>query len=278
MKKHSLNKITGLIFTCVMLVSMLSGFALADVIMEPNDNFYSSHSSDCEYVNRDYYANGESGYMELFTEPGGSSLGFADNGGVFHVQFSYKLGDVKWGVVEYEESDGKLVPVGNGENKTGWIKLSDTIVKFDYISFDEKHSSEYTTYNGDYSELAGKTGIVMWTFPNSGENNGTLEAISENFAVQSVYTDSEGRKWGFVSYYYAIKNFWICLSEPTNSEIVAIDAETPALYSPEPGSKPQSSTNDMTTVLIFCVAAAILIAVVLTAVLTKKKSKDTENK
>jgi len=276
MKKHSFDKIIGLVFACVILISMLSGIALADVIMEPNDSFYSSHSSDCEYVNRDYYANGESGFMELFSEPDGSSLGFAYNGGVFHVQFSYKQDDEVWGVVEYSEGDGKLLPKGAGDYKTGWIKLIDTSVKYDYISFNAEHNSEFTPYDGDCSEISTAKNIVMWTFPDSGENNGTLEEIREGFSLQSVYTDSNGLRWGFVSYYRASKNFWICISDPTNTEIAANGVETPALYSPEPGSKPQSSTNDMTTVLIFCVAAAVLIAVVLIALLNKKKNNDTE--
>lgn len=277
MNKHSFDRITGLIFACVMLVSMLSGLALADSIYEPEDSFYNTHFDECQYVNRDYYANGESGFMELFTEPGASSLGFADNGGVFHVQFSYKKGDVAWGVVEYSDSNGKLVPKGD-DYKTGWLKLSDTIVKYDYISFDEKHSLEYTTYDGDYSELAGVKNIVIWTFPHSGETRGTFEKIDDNFVIKSIYTDSNGQKWGFVSYYYAIKNFWICISDPTNTEVAAIGVEVPALYSPEPGSKPQSSTNDMTPVLIFCVAATVVITVVLIAVLNKKKNKEIEKK
>ena len=278
MNKHSYKKITRLVFACVMLVSLLSGYALADVIYQPDDNFYNSHASDCEYLNRDYYANGESGYMELFTEPDGSSLGFADNGGVFHVQFTYKSGDTTWGVVEYSTSGDKLIPSNESEYKTAWIKLSVAVLKYDYQSFDADHSSEYTTYDGDYSEFSGVKNIVMWTFPCSGENNGLVEGTDDNFAIQSVYTDSEGRKWGFVSYYYAIKDFWICISDPTSTDIAAVGVEAPALYSPEPGSEPESSANDMTTVLIFCVAAAVLIAVVLIAVTNKKKAKETEEK
>lgn len=278
MNKHSFNKIVSLIFACVMMVSLLGGFALADVIYQHDDDFYNSNASDCEYLNRDYYANGESGYMELFTEPDGSSLGFADNGGIFHVQFTYKSGDVTWGVVEYSESDSKLIPKGEGDYKTAWIKLSDAVLKYDYISFDKDHNAEYTTYDGDYSELSGKTDVIIWTFPDSGENLGKFDAIDENLAISSVYTDSNGQKWGFVSYYYAMKNFWICLSDPANMDIAATGVETPALYSPEPGSEPQSSSNDMSTVLIFCVAAAVLIAVILIAVLNKKKSKDTQEK
>ena len=278
MNKHSYRKITRLIFACVMLVSLLSGFALADVIYQPDDDFYNSHAGDCEYLNRDYYANGESGYMELFNKPDGSSLGFADNGGVFHVQFTYKSGDTTWGVVEYSTSGDKLIPSNENDFKTAWIKLSDALLKYDYISFDEDHSAEYTPYDGDYTELADINNIVMWTFPCSGENNGTIDSIDENFAVQSVYTDSEGRKWGFVSYYYAIKNFWICISDPASADIAAEAVEAPALYSPEPGSEPISSANDKTTVIIFCVAGAVLIAGVLIAVTNKKKATETEQK
>ncbi|MBP8641017.1 MAG: hypothetical protein KBI01_09010 [Oscillospiraceae bacterium] len=250
---------------------------MADLIYQPNDDFYNSHTSDCEYLNRDYYANGESGYIELFTEPYGSSLGFADNGGVFHVQFTYKKGDVSWGVVEYMENGDKLIPKTNeGSYKAAWINMKDTVLKYDYQSFDAEHSAEYTQYNGDYSELSSKQNIVSWTFPNSGDNTGAFESIDDNFVITSVYTDINGNKWGFVGYYYAVKNFWICISDPTNAEIAPDGVEAPALYSPEPGSEPVSSENDMTTVFVVCVAVVVLIAVVLTAVFNKKKEKDTE--
>ena len=274
---NSYKKITRMIFSCVMLVSLLSGFAMADLIYQPNDNFYNSHINDCEYINRDYYANGENGYIELFTEPDGSSLGFADNGGVFHVQFTYKKGDVTWGVVEYTENGEKLIPKTNEDGiKTAWINMKDTVLKYDYQSFDAEHNAEYSEYSGDYSELLSKENIVSWTFPNSGENTGKFDKIDDNFVITSVYTDDNGNKWGFVGYYYAVKNFWICISDPTNTEIAAAGVEVPALYSPEPGSEPVSAENDMTTVIIICVAAAVLIAVVLIATLNKKKIKDKE--
>ena len=276
MNKHSYRKITRLIFSCVMLVSLLSGYALADVIYQPDDDFYNSHASDCEYLNRDYYANGESGYMELFTEPDGSSLGFADNGGIFHAQFTYKSGDAIWGVVEYSTSGDKIVPRNESGFYTGWIKLSDAVLKYDYISFDEDHSAEYTTYDGDYSEFADLQNILLWSFPNSGTTVGGIDKIDENFVINSVYTDADGIRWGFIGYYYASKNTWVCISNPTVDDLAAKNVPVPALYSPEPGSEPESSANDMTTVLIFCVAAAVLIAVVLIAVSNKKKAKDAE--
>ncbi|PKM73782.1 MAG: hypothetical protein CVU91_01655 [Firmicutes bacterium HGW-Firmicutes-16] len=278
MKTHDFKKLTRMIFTCVILVSLISGFALADVIWEPNDDFYSAHSNDCEYVNRDYYSNGETGYMEFFSEPGGTSLGFADNGQTFHVQFSYKLGDETWGVIEYSEVEGKLIPRGEEECKTGWIKLADTTLKYDYQSFDEAHRSEYTIYDGDYSELKDVQNIVMWTFPNSGATNGTIDNIDENFAVQSIYTDIDNSQWGYVNYYYGMKNFWICLSKPIDATIAAKDVQVPEFNTPSPDSKPVQTGNDMSSVVIICVAAAILCTAVLFASLNKKKRESSQTK
>lgn len=131
MNKHSYKKITRVIFACVMLVSLFCGYALADAIYVPDDDFYQANYEKCEYLKRDYYANGESGYMELFTKPDGSSLGFADNGGVFQVQFTYKSGEETWGVVEYSTNGDKLTPKNESDYKTAWIKLSDAVLKYD---------------------------------------------------------------------------------------------------------------------------------------------------
>ncbi len=278
MKSFSLKRITALVFTCVIIVSLLCGYALADAIFAPDDDFYNSHSGDCEYVNRDYYANGESGFTELFSKPNGTSLGFADNGELFHIQFSYKLGDELWGLAEYSESGSKLIARSGDVYKTSWMKLSDLSPKYDYISFDEAHSSEYKAYEGDYTEFSGVTNIVMWTFPNSGESNGTVDQADENFAVESVYTDIDGVQWGFVSYFYGMKNFWICLSDPTGTDKPAKDVPAVTINSPDPGAKPESTAKDMTTLIIICVAAAMLCTALVFALIKRKKVKNDETK
>jgi len=274
MKQHKTNRIVGLIFICSMLVSLLSGFAIADVIWEPEDNFYRAHMEDCTYVNRDYYANGESGYLELFTQPGGKSLGFSENGKLFHVQFSYTLGNEVWGVVEYGSEGNRLVPRSDGDYESAWINLKDTKLKYDAVSFEEDHQAELTSYTGDYSELKDIQNIVIWTFPNSGEISGSFDQIDENFIIDSQYKDINGTLWGHVSYYYASKNFWICISKPTDTNIPAKDLPVIAFNSPSPDADPQPTGNDMTTAIIICVAAAILISAVQIYLSNKKKKKN----
>ena len=276
MESYKFKNLVRVIFVLTILVSLLSGIALADVIFEPEDDFYKTHSNECQYVNRDFYANDISGYLEIFSKPNGKSLGFADNGEIFHVQFSYLNNNELWGVVDYSESNGKLVPRGESEFKNGWIKISSTVPKYDYISFQDEHLQEFKPYEGDYSELSGLKNIVIWSFPRSGENYGTLEDIDANFVIDSVYTDSEGLDWAYEGYYYGNKNFWICLSDPTNTDIAAMDIDTPNIITPQPGTVPQSSSEDLTSVIIIGVAAVVLFSAVLIAALNKHKAKSTK--
>ena len=52
--------------TLVMLLA-LSAPAYADVMWEPNSNyFYDTHQDQCEYENRGYYANGREGFITLW--------------------------------------------------------------------------------------------------------------------------------------------------------------------------------------------------------------------
>lgn len=271
MKNHTYSKIVHIFAVSVMLVSLLGSYAFADVIWEPENDFYSSRSNECEYVNRDYYANGENGYLEIFSKPGGKSLGFAENGELFHVQFSYVAGSDIWGLAEYGEDGDKLESRGDGDSSTGWFKLDDAELKYDSQSFREDHEADFTDFDGDYTYLLNTNNIVIWTFPNSGKTCGNLDGISEDFEIQSVYTDLDGLEWGYVSYYYGTKDFWICLSDPTNENIAAKDVPSPVFVTPSPDYVPEASSNSMTTIIIICVAAAILCAAVAISVTNKKK-------
>jgi hypothetical protein len=278
MVKTKTARLAALFVLCIALLPLLQLGASADVIWEPNDDFYHKNADKCEYVNRDYYTNGENGYMELFSEPGGRSLGFAENGVIFHVQFSYRQGSESWGLVIYGTDGDRLAPSFEGLDQTGWIRLSDTILKYDVQSFDEEHGKEFTPYTGDYSELQLDRPIVLWTFPNSGEAAGELEEIDGNFQIEKVYRDMDGKHWGYVGYFYGRRSFWVCLTDPANVHLPAVDVPIPEFHSPVPGFEPQPSRNDLTTVVIVCVAGVILLSAVLIRLLKRKQPvKNTEN-
>ena len=37
--------------------------------------------------------------------------------------------------------------------------------------------------------------------------------------AEKLYTDDQGRQWGFVSYIHAIRDKWFCLDEPVNPDL-----------------------------------------------------------
>lgn len=271
MIKKSLAALSLILVSMTIIVTLAGTTAHADVIWEPEDDFYRLHANDCDYVNRSFYANGESGYMEIFTEPGGRSLGFTENGNLFHVQFSYVLGKETWGYVEFTTDDGRLVPRDEGSFQGGWAKLKETAAKFDFQSFDDRHAREYQPFEGDYTELSK---VILWTFPNSGEPlNGTLLETDENFQIAHVYTDLEGHPWGYIPYYYGWKNVWVSLDRPTDTSIAAKDVPILEFHSPEPGFVPKAAQNELGTGIILGVAAVVLLSSLLLA-FRKKKIKE----
>lgn len=270
MNSKTFNKYVHRIFICVMLVSILSGVALADAIWEPNDDFYMSNAEKCQLVNRDYYANGTTGYLEIFKKPGGASLGFVENGKLFHIQFSYESDGEAWGSVEYKKENDKLFPSNyDSEASAGWVNMSELILKYDYLEFENEFGSSFVPYSGDYSALKNAEKVVMWTFPGSGETIDSIEGIEDDFAVGSVYTDPSGTQWGYVGYYYGMKNFWICMDDPANENLPATITQEIALNLPINDSKPEKS-SDLTTIVVVCVSAVVLISALLVALMRKK--------
>ncbi|MEG0875530.1 MAG: hypothetical protein RSD32_01030 [Oscillospiraceae bacterium] len=261
MKGTIVKKTLLRLLTLSLLASMLCGFAMADVIWEPEDDFYTAHRNECELMNRNFYANGETGFLEVFSKPEGESRGFADNGEVFHVQFTYadKNGG-NWGSIEYATSGERLVGRTGDVSNAGWVKMSELLQKYDYISFDEEHGDEYKAYVGDYSELKNIKNIVTWTYPCSGETQGLIQENDENLIIETVYTDASGQDWGFVGYYMGMKNCWICLSDPLNDAIAPAPTATPKLHSPAPNAKPNSesggNSNFMYTIIFVCIISA----------------------
>ena len=275
MKNHFTGKLL-LIFALAFVISAISGAALADLIWEPENDFYESHTEQCEYVNSSFYSNGPTGYLELFNKPDGSGLGFADNGQMFYVSFAYKGDAGDWGIVEYSKQEGKLIPADyDSDVYTGWIKLSETVAKYDSAAFSADHADSIKTFEGDASALLEEAFVSAWTYPNSGELKEKLdmEWVDDDFAdaFSVSYTDAEGREWIFCGYYRAHRNFWVCLSDPANTELPPVN--TPALDFIQPASDelPAPTGSRTVTVIVICVCAVVLISAVLIVLLGRKK-------
>ena len=193
--------------------------ALADVIFEPEDDFYKKHREECSYVNRNYYVDGEGGSVTVWRSPENrKEVASAANGEVFNVSFVWDGGaEGTWGVVAYDREDWR---------KSGWVLMSDLRLKYDSISFREEFGGEIREMKaelklGDYPKLQ------SWPYPCAAAPDGCFDwsgdsgwsAPEEPLAFNNVYEDPSGLRWGYVGYFYGDRDFWVCLSAP--------DAEDP---------------------------------------------------
>ena len=179
----------------------------ADLILEPEDQFYQAHADQCEYVDRSYYTDGS---VDLWTAPNGRKKGSfpADT----RLQITHVYTDsqgAQWGVFLEQES--------------GWILMADVYLDYDSRQFREDHEEEILP--GEEQVLAEGEKVVFWSYPCSGENWGT-EELQQELKFSEFYTDDQERLWGNVGYYMGSRDFWICLSEPENQEI-SVEEEPP---------------------------------------------------
>ncbi len=172
----------------------------ADLILEPEDQFYQAHADQCEYVDRSYYTDGS---VDFWTAPNGRKKGSfpADT----RLQITHVYTDsqgAQWGVFLDQES--------------GWVLMADVYLDYDSRQFREDHEEEILP--GEEQVLPQGEKVVFWSYPCSGENWGT-EELQQELKFSEFYTDDQERLWGNVGYYMGSRDFWICLSEPGNQEI-----------------------------------------------------------
>ncbi len=178
----------------------------ADAIWEPRSDFYEEHASECTYNNRNYTACGPEGEVKVYVSPENATVvDVLENGKSVCVLFTYKDEDgVEWGVVENFDD----------QSKTGWLAMDYMNVVYDYISFKQEYGSEFVQETGMLdAEYKGKT-VKFWSYPGA---DGTGYEIKIDAAddylpeYNQVFVDEEGHKWGYIGYYFGLKNTWVCL-------------------------------------------------------------------
>lgn len=175
----------------------------ADVIWEPLDSFYEKHSSECEYVSRTFTANGPDGEVIVYESPvSGREVARWENGFKVYISFTYEdENGIVWGIYEEQGS------------KTGWMPMEYMDVVYDAISFAEEYEADIMAETGALDEQYLGESVRFWSYPGATEG---YEATVENYVPEyhGTYVDSQGHRWGNVGYYFARKNFWICLDQP----------------------------------------------------------------
>ena len=86
------RKYVSLVLVLAALLA-LCATARADVLWSPrNDRFFEQHYDQCEYIGRQFYANGDEGFITLWDAPGGTRV-------VHQFQNGYTL----WIYYQYED-------------------------------------------------------------------------------------------------------------------------------------------------------------------------------
>lgn len=218
-----MKRILPLALTCIMLLA-LAATAFADVMWEPMENqFYDRQRDECEYNARSYYANGKEGFVTLWDAPGGSL-----------VKAQYQNGELLW--VGYTYKNWALASMWLPDDRTevtGWVPMADLYLQYDHISFEEEYGDQFVDYNGEFAGYTpqdeGET-FWFWEYPHAGSpreriqtNEDMLDALRGTAEQQShiskVYVDQSGQSWGYVTYLYGIRNFWLLLDNPTGGGI-----------------------------------------------------------
>ncbi len=207
-----------LVLVCFLLIP--SVVAHADVIIEPENEFYEEYKSEIIYLGRSFIANGKDGFAAVREAPGAKSeTGRLQNGEKTYFQYSCLYDGDYWGY--------SLV-------LQGWIQTDQLLVLYDYVAFEEEHFNELYLYKGDYGKIKETRSAIAWPWPGADAPLWTIEDIDmEYFYIIYAYKDSQGREWAFAEsndYGY----MWICLSDLMNSDIPAFNpAPEPTKWVPE---------------------------------------------
>jgi hypothetical protein len=199
-----MKRFTALLLLCFLLMTPLTAYA--DLIVEPDNDFYEQHKGQIIFLGRSFVANGEDGSVPVRMEPGSKNdIAKLQNGDATYINYSCLYGGNFWGFTfEY----------------SGWIKMEQMLVLYDYIAFEEDHLDDFYSYDGDYAGIKANRSAIAWPWPGCDAPLWTFEDLdAENFWVSYAYSDEDGREWGFVSYLYGSRNIWFCLSDPLNRDI-----------------------------------------------------------
>ncbi len=306
------RKTAACLFFAAVLVSG-TGTARADVIWEPNDPFYTAkymeEISRDEFVlnNRNYFTNGKLGYIYVTDDPEKETIADAlENGIRVFVSFTYVNSEgEEWGVIQYEQGeDGQIIPsyryAEDGSVKTGWIRMEELSLIYDSEEFKKDHEEEIKV-NDRTAEIRLKPGeeLQYWSYPGSGNIIGSTPD-TDKLTIEQVYTDEDGEQWGYVNYYYGIRDVWVCITHPSAVDL-PVRAPSPqeqvapakipenlpetmddALGEQHAGkegtTRPRTSTAAVLMTVIGLVALAAASSAGIIALICKKKKEEADEK
>ncbi len=213
-------KLKKIIYSVLLSLTVLcSGTAVsADVIIEPENDFYQEHYDECrlESESRRFTVQKD---IDLYKSPlSKEKTAKAHKGDVLATNAFYTDKNGKdWGYI-----------YGRGTDKRkGWFRLDETELIYDNISFAEEHKDEFREYSGELAGVSFDEIIYMWAYPHAPEltgavapeewlpeENGTKQEQLER-DIGYVYTDPAGGEWVYADVYvFGKPRGWIYVPNP----------------------------------------------------------------
>ena len=184
------------------LIFLLAPAVRADVIFEPSDTFFWEHRGECQYHSRTYYADGPENVAEVYRSPVSSAVAErVKNGAPLWISYIYEVENgISWGYCENYE-----------ENWSGWIPMDYLLLKYDHICFWEEFGERICE---EFGTLEATGEVRFWGYPGSEDSDTMTVDVEYLPEYEAVFTDDAGRRWGYIGYYMAMRNVWVCLDEP----------------------------------------------------------------
>lgn len=256
-----MKKLLSAAAAAIMCLSMC-GAVSADVIIEPADDFYSSHRNEIEYsgngrIGRQYVLTEET---DAYNEPNGKKTG------------TFSAGKSPWINYIYTDKNGKKWGGGfdsSGADKLFWICLEGLEAVYDNYAFTEEHKDEITeNTEKKYDSLKAEGTIYLWKYPGSTENI-SMENHPDDLGsyISEIYTDKAGDEWGYIGYIWGQQG-WLYLSDPEAPSPCSEDVSAGAMMT-DSVYEETASEGGYTAAAVLALAAAAGSAG-LVAVLNKK--------
>ena len=254
-------------FSLVLMVTTLLALctpARADVLWEPENDFYKKHADQCDYIGRQFYANGDEGFITLWDAPEGTRV----------VQ-QFRNGYTLWLYYQYEDWVCAVVWGDEGEI-VGWAPMEDFVLKYDYLSFAEEYADEIHPYDAQFEGCDGNVEeIVFYDYPGAPtpkdvwEAEEVLDQLTDTGYIDSTFIDEEGRTWGYVAYLFGSRNLWFCLDEPDGRDFPVRQVGTPEL------TAAQDPTMPVRGYVPYILSGVLVVAVVAAAAVLLARRKKT---
>jgi hypothetical protein len=189
------------------------------------------------------------------------------NGEVLYISYIYTDPDgIQWGYYENWET-----------GVSGWVPMDYLELIYDGISFEEEFGHLFSEEEGTLAaEHQGKL-VKFWKYPGSTEYlEWTVEG--ENMpAYQTVYTDSNGVRWGREGYYMGLRGYWINLDAP-DADFVPTESAMPEETKPQEQTDPveeikpaqPEGLRNATLLMVIAVVAVVAVTAVVLVLLKRK--------